>query len=78
MDTIKKLWPQAFKANDVKSLVIAIVIYLVADFICGLVIGLLGGIPLIGLIFRLVGWVAGIYFFVGIVLSVLNFLKVLK
>ena len=78
MDTIKKIWSRAFTANDVKSLIIAILIYIVADIVCGAVIGLLGGIPLIGILFRLVGWVAGIYFFVGIVLSVLNFLKVLK
>ena len=78
MDMIKKLWPWALKAKDVKSLVITIVICIVADFVCGLVLGLLGAIPLIGIIFKLVGWVVGIYFLVAIVLAVLNFLGVLK
>ena len=78
MDTIKKLWPHAFKAADVKSLVITVLLYIVADFLCGLVIGLLGKIPLLGFLFSLVGWVLGVYFFLGIVFAVLNFLKVLK
>ena len=78
MDTIKKLWPQAFRASDVKSLVIAIVIYIVANFVLGIVFGLLDGIPLIGFVFSILGWIVGIYCFVGIVLAVLSFLKVLK
>lgn len=78
MDMIKKFWPISLKAVDVKSLVITIVICLVADFVCGLVIGLLSAIPLIGVIFSIIGWVAGIYFLVAIVLAILNFLGVLK
>ena len=78
MDIIKKLWPWALKAADVKSLVITIVVCIVADFVCGLVIGLLSAIPLIGVLFSIVGWVVGVYFLVGIVLAVLNFLGVLK
>lgn len=78
MDTIKKLWPYSFKATDVKALIITIVIYIVADFVCGLVIGLLGKLPLLGFIFSLVGTVLGIYFFVGIVFAVLCFFKILK
>jgi len=78
MDTLKKFWPRAFKANDVGALIVTIIIYIVADVICGFVIGLLGALPLIGFLFSLVGSLIGIYFFVGIVLAVLNFLKVLK
>lgn len=78
MDTIKKFWPHAFKAVDVKSLIITILLYIVADVICGAVIGLLGKIPLLGILFSLVGAVLGIYFFVGIVFAVLSFFKILK
>ena len=48
MDMVKKYFPQAFKANDVKSLIIALLIYAVIAFVGGLVIGLLGIIPIIG------------------------------
>ena len=78
MDTIKKLFPLSFGKNTVKDLVIAILIYIVLDIVCGFVIGLLGKLPLIGWLFGLVGAVAGIYFFVGIVIAVLAYLKVLK
>lgn len=78
MDTIKKFWPHAFKAVDVKSLIITILLYIVADVICGAVIGLLGKIPLLGILFSLVGAVLGIYFFVGIVFALLSFFKILK
>lgn len=78
MDMLKKYWARAFKANDGKSLAMAIIFYIVADFVCGLIIGLLGALPLVGFLFNIVGWLAGIYFFVGIILAILNFLKVLK
>lgn len=78
MDTVKKLFPLSFGKETLKDLVIAIVIYIVADFACGLVIGLLGAIPLMGWLFSIVGWVAGIYFFAGIVIAILAYLKVLK
>ncbi len=78
MAFVRKLFPFSLNACDLKSLIITILIYLVADCICGCVIGFLGRIPLIGLLFALIGWVLGIYFFVGIVIAVLNFLGALK
>jgi len=78
MSTIKSLFPFSFRASTVKELVITILVYLVADFVCGLIIGFLGSLPIVGFIFAIIGWVLGLYFFVGIVLAVLSYLKVLK
>ena len=78
MDTLKKFFPHAFKANDVKALVIAIIIYIVIGFVGGLIIGLLSGIPLIGWLFSIVGALLDIYTLVGIILAILVFVKVLK
>uniref|UniRef100_UPI004055BA0E hypothetical protein n=1 Tax=Agathobacter sp. TaxID=2021311 RepID=UPI004055BA0E len=78
MYLIKRLFPISFSACDIKSLAITILIYLVADFICGCIIGFFGKLPLIGFVFSIIGWIAGIYFFAGIVIAVLNFLGVLK
>ena len=78
MSTIKSLFPFSFRASTVKELVITILVYLVADFVCGLIIGFLGILPIVGFIFAIIGWVLGLYFFVGIVLAVLSYLKVLK
>ena len=78
MDILKMICPHAFKAKDVMGLVIALVIYIIVCGICGAIIGWLAGIPIIGLIFSLLGAVLGIYGLLGIVLSILVFLKVVK
>lgn len=78
MDTLKKFFPHAFKATEVKAFIISLVIYALIDIICGVVIGLLAAIPLVGILFSLLGSVIGLYAFVGIVLSILVFVKVVK
>lgn len=78
MDILKKLFPTAFTANDVKPLIISLIIYVLIDIVCGFVIGLLAKIPILGIIFSLLGSIVGLYALVGIVLSILVFLKVVK
>ena len=78
MDMLKKIFPFSFGVKDVTALVVALVIYIVGGAVLGVVFGLLAKIPLIGILFGIVGWAVGVYCFVGIVLSVLDFLKVLK
>ena len=78
MDMIKKFFPQAMQAHDVKGLIIAILIYAVVNFVGGLVLGLLDAIPLVGFVFGVLGWVLSIYCAVGIIAAILVFLKVVK
>ena len=78
MDTLKKLFPFSFKEMDLKALIITIVGYIIAGFLLGLVLGLLGRIPLIGWIFRLIRWLIELYITVGAILAVLKFLNVVK
>ena len=78
MDLLKKFFPHAFKANDIVRLVVTIIIYLVIGLVAGIVIGLVAKLPLIGWIIGLRGGVVDLYVLIGIVLSVLVFLKVLK
>jgi len=78
METVKKYFPHAFKAEDVKSLVIALVVYVLIDIVCGAVIGLLAKIPVLGIIFGILGFLVGLYALIGIVLSILAFLKIVK
>lgn len=77
-DPIKKYFPHAFKANDVKYLVIGLVVYALIAFVAGLVLGLLGIIPILGFIFRVIGWLVEVYCIAGIILSILVFLKVVQ
>ena len=78
MDILKKFFPLSFKVEEIKSFIISLVIYAVIDVVCGFVIGLLAKISLIGIIFSLIGSIVGIYALVGIVLSILVFVKVIK
>lgn len=78
MDTLKKLFPFSFKEFDLKSLIITLVGYIIAGFLIGLVLGLLGKIPLIGWIFRLVRWLLELYLTIGFILAILKFLKIVK
>lgn len=78
MDIIKKFFPQAMQANDVKGLLIAVLIYAVVNFVGGLVLGLLDAIPLVGFVFGIIGWLLSIYCAVGIVVAILVFFKIVK
>ena len=75
---IRRFFPHAMQANDVKSLVITIIIYSVVNFVGGIVLGLLDAIPLVGFVFGILGWLLSIYCAIGIVVSILIFLKVVK
>ncbi len=79
MEQLKKYFPKSFGLEDVKALVIAILIYVVIDLLCGAVCAVLNIVPLLGGIAAwIVGTVVGIYTTVGIVLAVLSFLKIVK
>lgn len=72
MDMLKKFFPYSFGAAEVKDLVIKIVVYVLAGYLLGWLVGL---IPLVG---GIVGWVISIYSTVGWILAILDYLKVLK
>lgn len=78
MDTLKKIFPHAFKPTDVASLVITILLYIVFDVVAGAIIGLLSGLPIIGFLFSIVGSLVGIYATAGIVIAILVYCKVIK
>lgn len=78
MDMLKKLFPHAFKATQLKSFIVTLIVYFLIDVVCGFVIGLLASLPLIGIVFSLLGSAVGLYALVGVILSILVFIKVLK
>lgn len=79
MDMLKKIFPLSFSfADTIVNLVVGIVIYLVAPAVASVVLGLLAKIPLLGVLFAVVNWVIGIYAFVGLVLLILVYLKLVK
>ncbi len=80
MDFLKKLWPTPFniKKNDAKSFVIQLLIFIIACAVVGVLIGVLSSIPVVGVIFWILGSLLEIYGIVGIVLCILVFLDVVK
>ena len=79
MDILKKLFPLSFKmTGSVANLIIGTIIYLVAEIIVGVVLGLLGAIPVVGVIVSLAGALVGLYTVGGIVVMFLYHFKVLK
>lgn len=78
MDMIKKYFPLAFKAKDLQAFIIILVTYVLVDLLCGLVIGLLAEIEIIGVLFGIIGWAVGLYALAGIILSILVYVKVIE
>ncbi len=78
MDALKKIFPLSFGAKEVAELVIKIIIYVVVGAIIGVAIGLLAKIPVINLVTGIVGALVEIYVLAGIVITFLDYFKILK
>ena len=80
MDMLKKLWPTPFKIErkNLTSFLVQLIIFIVVCAVVGVLIGVLRSIPILGIIFWIVGSLLEIYSIVGIVLCVLVFLDVIK
>lgn len=79
MQLLKTLFPFSFQPKqDVAALVINIVIYLAVGLIAALLIGILSKIAVLGLIVSILGGLVDLYVFAGAVLSVLDYIKILK
>ncbi|MBR5272469.1 MAG: hypothetical protein IKU25_03630 [Clostridia bacterium] len=80
MDFLRKVWPTPFriKEKNVVSFVIQLIIFVVVCAVVGWLIGLLAGIPIIGIIVPIVGAIIELYGLVGIILCILKFIGVVK
>ena len=79
MDMLKKYFPYSFTEKKVvAALIINIIAYVVVGAVIGAVIGFLSGIPLVGWIIGILGTLVEIYVAAGIIISVLDYLKILK
>lgn len=78
MNFLKKFWPTSFnvKKGDAVSLVIQLLILIVVCAVIGILIGVLAKIPVLGIIFGIVGALVEAYGIIGIVLCVLKFLDI--
>ena len=79
MDILKTIWPLAFKVKqkDLASFLIWLILGIVIIALCGVLIGVLSSIPVVGVIFSILGSLIGLYSLVNIVLCILRFLAVI-
>ena len=78
MKTLKNLFPLSFKAKDgIAGLLINVLIQLVVGVIAGVLIGVLMNIPVINIIVAIAGGLVDVYVLIGIVLSILDYCKVI-
>ena len=80
MDFLKKLWPTPFKIQkgNVVSFVVQLLVFLILTALFGWLIGLLAHLPIVGIVFSIVGSLMGIYTLIGAVLCLLKFLDLVK
>ena len=79
MDTLKKIFPLAFvKKKDVAALVINILIHIVVGVVLGGAIAILHKIPVVNIIVGAVSGLGELYILISIILSVLDYLNILK
>ena len=80
MDFLKSLWPTPFKIErkNLTSFLVQLIIFIVVCAVVGVLIGILSAIPILGIIFWIVGGLLEVYSVVGIVLCILVFLDVIK
>ena len=79
MEFLKKFFPRSFShSNTVAQVIITAIIYLVVGAVASVAIGILSYIPVVNLIVGILGSLVSIYCFVGIVVSILVYLKVIN
>lgn len=78
MDLVKKYFPTSLKADNLTGLLVAILFYVIVNFIGGLVFGLLAKLPLVGFIASFAGWALGIYCAIGAIAAILLFFGIIK
>lgn len=79
MDSLKKFFPIAFaQKKDLGALILSVVIQVAVAVVIGWVFALLSIFPLIGLLFDLIGSLIGLYILANIVLTFLDYFKVIK
>jgi len=80
MDFLKKLWPTPFKIErkNLVSFLVQLIIFLVICAVVGVLIGVLSAVPVVGIIFWIVGSLMELYSIIGVVLCILVFLDIIK
>ncbi|MCR4927615.1 MAG: hypothetical protein K5927_06495 [Lachnospiraceae bacterium] len=77
MEKFAKFFPLSTQCTDSDTLVKNVVIYIVAAVVIALVGALLGWVPLVGFVLKIVLWVCDLYFFIGLILCFLIYFNII-
>lgn len=79
MDFLKKVWPTPFKIEkgNLSSFLVRLILLVVVCAVIGVLIGVLARIPVVGILFGLVGSLVELYSVVEVVLCFLVYFDVL-
>lgn len=68
-------YPLNKKQYTLQNVLINSGIYIAAVLVCILLVGFLGGIFILGIIVKIISFVVGIYALIGLVVTLLNYMK---
>ena len=79
METLRKFFPYSFQyKKDIGALIVNILLHIVAGIVINFVLALCLIIPVINIIAVLASKLVELYLAIGVILSVLDYLKVIK
>ena len=79
MDILKLLFPFSFRyKKDITQLFLNILTYLAAGLVAAILISLTAKVAVLGMIVGLIGGLVDLYILAGIVVCVLDYLKILR
>ncbi|MEA4966245.1 MAG: hypothetical protein VB055_10530 [Oscillospiraceae bacterium] len=78
MDFLKRYFPFSYRPVDTRAFVITLLIYVVIGAVVGTLIALFSHLWLVGWIFKILGSLFDLYILVGIIVTILSFVGVIK
>jgi len=79
MKDLKKYFPFSFtEKKDVVAVIVNVLMHIFAGWVISIVLAIAGILPVIGWVTGIAGFAVEVYLFAGMVLSVLDYLNMLK
>lgn len=63
------------RRQELSSLILCVVVYLIISAVAGLAASLLGWLPIVGWVVDIVAWLIGVYCLVGMILAIVDYFK---
>ena len=78
MNFLKKLWPYSFDTNNVSSLVVKTLLYVLLAVSFSILMGVLAKVAVLNVLFFIISPLIDLYVVVGLIVLYLNFFNIIK